>query len=396
MRRRQFLLEEMRESPYGPCRVAAARGLSRLGNKDAMPAMLALWESLAGRPAADDKPAFPPVEGPPEDGRECARDLIWYLAAHGDATAIESLARHAGLYSVDLRMNIVAGCLDRLPGGTAQGPSAVIASGASEASADSPGETAGAAQGPSGGRPPDEAAAAQARLVAKTAEKVVVAMMDDTEQREGESGSLGGGKSFIDPRVCDHAAYYLAQKLPKKYEFDMTAPLRERDRQRVAMINVWRKEQNLPLVSLPEPKRIAPAPPETTTPLLEKIVAAKAAEQRKAAIAELQKLGLPALPAVRRRLAALDARHDARADLESLAARLASIVNEIAFTDRSDGRTESLRRTLEQFKGVSLTGDGYVSVVLAVANDLTAGLHRTQGVGHPRTATTRASRFAWN
>ena len=80
------------------------------------------------------------------------------------------------------------------------------------------------------------------------------------------------------------------------------------------------KEQNLPLVPLPEPKRIAPASSTTTAPLLAKIIEARSAEERKPAIEELEKLGLPALPAVKRQLAGLAADHAARKDLVSLAA----------------------------------------------------------------------------
>ena len=109
----------------------------------------------------------------------------------------------------------------------------------------------GADKGPRGAGPPDEATAAQERLVAKAAEKLLVAMMDDTEQRVGMSGSLPDGKSAQRTRLCDMAAYVLSRKLPQKYQFDMSAPLGDRDRQRATMINVWRKEQSLP--PLPEP-----------------------------------------------------------------------------------------------------------------------------------------------
>jgi hypothetical protein len=165
----------------------------------------------------------------------------------------------------------------------------------------------------------------------------------------------------------------LAQRLPKKYAFDLSAPLSNREQQRLTMINVWRQEQKLPPRPLPKAKRIAPAPGATTGPLLAKVVEAKSAGERTTAIAALEKLGLPALPAVRQHAAKLDAKHAAQADLAALAARLASTVDEIVFTEQSVGPSDALRRRVLAAKGKPLTGKAYVAALLAAAGNLPAG-----------------------
>ena len=209
-----------------------------------------------------------------------------------------------------------------------------------------------------------DSGASQKEEVEKVVERLLIAALDDTEQREGMSGSWDG-KSFQDPWVCDIAAHVLAQRFPKKYEFDLSAALRDRDQKRLAMINVWRKQQNLPALPLPKPKRISPAPVATTDPLLVKVLDAESPDERKQAVAELQRLGLLALPAVRQRLAGLDAKHAARPQLESLAARVASTVDEIVFTEGSLPPPEALRRRLNETKGQPLTGKVYVAVLVA-------------------------------
>ncbi|MGA2068723.1 MAG: hypothetical protein ABSG86_27390 [Thermoguttaceae bacterium] len=341
----QFLLEEMEKSPYGQSRVAAAQGLLQRGRSEAIPAMIGLWETVSARsPDAEKKGRVRPGELPSYEGTE---EVVGFLAQCGDPAAIDALAKHMRRHGIDRRIAIVSAF------GTS-GSFGVISSGGG------------------GGLRPGRAGASQKGEVEKAIERLLVAALDDTEQREGMSGSWGD-KSFQDPRVCDLAAHTLAERLPKKYDFDLSAALGERDRQRLLMVNVWRKGQNLPAIPLPKPKRIAPVTAATTDPLLAKLVEARSAEQRKQAIAELQRLGLPALPAVRQRLASLDPKHSARTELEPLAASIASIVSEVTFTEQSASPPDSLRRLLEDAKGKPLTGKGFVGVLLAAAKDLPAG-----------------------
>lgn len=78
--------------------------------------------------------------------------------------------------------------------------------------------------------------------VERPVERLLIAALDDAEQSEGMAGSWDG-KSFHDPRLCDLAAHALAQRLPKNYQFDLSATLMDRDRQRRLMLNVWRKDR---------------------------------------------------------------------------------------------------------------------------------------------------------
>jgi len=340
----QFLLEEMEKSPYGQSRVAAARGLLQRGRSDAVPAMIRLWETISTKPAARAKASRDhPGELPSYEGTD---EVMGFLAGCGDPAGIDALATHMSRHGVDRRVAIVSAFWG--------GSSGVISSGGG------------------GGLQPGRSDVSKKEEVEGAIERLLVAALDDTEQREGMSGSWGD-KSFQDPRVCDLAGHVLAQRFAKKYQFDLSATLMNRDRQRLLMVNAWRKEQNLREIPLPQPKRIEPAPVTTTDPLLAKITAAGAVEQRKQAIAELQKLGLPALPAVRQRLSAVDTKHAARVGLESLAASMASIVDEIAFTEQSAVPSDSLRRVLEKAKGKPLSGNGFVGVLLTAAKDLPAG-----------------------
>ena len=350
----KFLLEEMKGSPCGKAAVAAAHGMLRRGSAEALPAMIALWERVSATPVSDKTAeGAPPCALPPYEGTE---EVIEFLAGCGDPKAVDALAKHMRAHGIDRRIAIVSVF--------GHGSFGVISSGGG------------------GGLSPGKSGPTQKESVKKAVERLLVAALEDTEQREGMSGSWGD-KSFQDPRVCDLAAHVLAQRFPKKYRFDLSATLMDRDRQRLAMLNEWRKEQNLSAIPLPQPKRIVPAPATTTEPLLAKVVAAGSTERRKQAIAELQRLGLPALPAVRQRLTVLDAKHAARTDLESLAASMASIVDEVTFTEQSAVPSDSLRRALENAKGKPLTGKSFVGA-LGGSQGPSRRLDRRQALGRAR------------
>jgi hypothetical protein len=332
----KFLLEEMQKGPCGSSRVSAASGLFQRGHAEAVPAMIGMWESASIESRSTERPN--------DDGTDA---LIEFLAQSNMPAAIDSLAKHMGQHGVDRRIAIIS----------AFGSSHMLSVMSS---------------GLGGGLRTGESGPAQKAEVEKAVERLLVAALDDAEAREGMSGSWDG-KSFQDPRVCDFAGHILAQRLPKKYVFDLSAPLGEREQQRLAMINVWRTEQKLPPRRLPKAKRIAPAPAATTAPLLAKVVEANSVDERTTAISAIEKLGLAALPAVRQRAANLDAKHAARSDLAALAARLASTVDEIIFTEQSVAPSDALRRRLLEAKGKPLNGKAYVAELLAAAGNLPAG-----------------------
>jgi hypothetical protein len=58
---------------------------------------------------------------------------------------------------------------------------------------------------------------------------------------------MGGSwddKSFNDPRMCDLAAHMLWKRWPHRYFFDLNADEKERERQRIECLNVWRSRNS--------------------------------------------------------------------------------------------------------------------------------------------------------
>jgi hypothetical protein len=86
--------------------------------------------------------------------------------------------------------------------------------------------------------------------VVETSERILVAALEDTDERVGMSGSING-KSFTNPRICDIAAWKLAERWTNRYFFDISASLKLRDRQRVECINTWRRSRGLEPMPLP-------------------------------------------------------------------------------------------------------------------------------------------------
>src|SRR6185436_17716687 len=75
-------------------------------------------------------------------------------------------------------------------------------------------------------------------------EAELVKALDDLEERTGMSGSRGD-KSFSDPRVCDFAGHFLAERWPERYVFDLSGLLKTREQQRIECQNVWRRAHGL-------------------------------------------------------------------------------------------------------------------------------------------------------
>ena len=69
----------------------------------------------------------------------------------------------------------------------------------------------------------------------EAAERVLVAAIDDTEERSG-MGRARGSKYLSDPRICDVACWLLSERWPDRYSFDVSKSLKSRDRQRVECV----------------------------------------------------------------------------------------------------------------------------------------------------------------
>mgnify|MGYP001794336778 CR=1 FL=1 len=82
-------------------------------------------------------------------------------------------------------------------------------------------------------------------------EENLIMALEDTDVYSGMSGSRGG-KSYTDPRACDLAGYFLADRWAGRYTFDLSGSVRTRDRQRMECINIWRRAHNQTEVPVPE------------------------------------------------------------------------------------------------------------------------------------------------
>ena len=72
-------------------------------------------------------------------------------------------------------------------------------------------------------------------------ETLLAAALDDSREQIGASGSSGDAH-FQSPRICDMAGLMLGRIFPGKYRFIYDVSPKERERQRIACLNIWRAE----------------------------------------------------------------------------------------------------------------------------------------------------------
>lgn len=193
-------------------------------------------------------------------------------------------------------------------------------------------------------------------------DRLLVRALSDTECPGRNCRIEEGGKSIEGLPVGALAAWILANRWQTPSAFDPEADYRVRRRQKIELANVWRKKQGLVLLPLPDSLMIEPADAAVTGPLL---TAVDRSQDVAVEVAQLEALGLSALPAVNAKLTAMPAEHDRRPQLEALAARLRCIVQEVTFTDDSLEPTPELREMFEVWKDQRVTATKFVSTVLA-------------------------------
>lgn len=311
-----LLLRELRTAPTLADRVAAATALQTRSHPAALPAMIQEWRNL-------------PEDVPRDDG-DGPGTLITFLATCGDTNGIRTLDARLRELPVGQRLEVVE------------------------------------AVGESGGHPHaawDDATVSTNAAVAAAVEELLACALEDTDERTGMSGSRNG-KSYTDPRICDMAGFFLHELWKERYTFDLGASLRTREKQRYACLNQWRAKHGLAAVAPPAARRIAPAPKEQTSPLLDVVRQATTAADAAKALRELESLGLPALPAVREALPGLAANHPARKDLQALARRLSCIVADVVIGEGSVKPDEELAQTLQKLKGRPLTSSRIIDILL--------------------------------
>lgn len=103
-----------------------------------------------------------------------------------------------------------------------------------------------------------EAQPASPKTVEATEAALVVLLEDTTECFNTSYHRID--KGLMDPRVCDLAAWFLSDRWPGRYSFDVEGTLEGRNRQRLLNLNAWRTAHNLPAVPVPAPKPITERP----------------------------------------------------------------------------------------------------------------------------------------
>jgi hypothetical protein len=189
-----FLLEELR-GPVPAGRLAAARCLLDRGHTDAVPAMIEEWH---------------------KNGKDEPYGLVSFLLCCGKEEAVQALAKDLRGRPVDSRLAVLRAI-------------------------DSPGWDW------------DVDWKKLPVNVQQAIDAILVAELDDTEQRTGMSGAWHG-KSFSNPRLCDISGLVLSLRWNLPDSFNLEGSLQTRDRQRIELMNLWRNKQRLPPLPLPVAK----------------------------------------------------------------------------------------------------------------------------------------------
>ena len=210
-----FLEQELEKGPFLQSRAAAASVLAKRGRPEAVAVMIQVWTN-SGAAAITD---------------EHGVGSVMQFLAHADSPeAIEALHVNFFQHSVGDQLQLV--------------------------------EYVG---GEYGSQKQRSAATSSA------VEKFLVSVLQD-EEVTSMSGTMGD-KPLNNPRICDMAGFYLNKNWPNRYEFDLAASLKVRERQRLVCQNIWRKANQLPELPLPQARTIELAPGEAN-----KVVAIEWAE----------------------------------------------------------------------------------------------------------------------
>jgi len=328
----RFLLAELKEGPLFQGRYAAALCLRDRNRPEALAAMIAEWSNQKFVPEKSD------------GSSNHLASLAGFLAESGKPEAIAALAKDLVQRPIDVRVGVYE---------------AMLCDPIREAFKS------------------DNAKDQEKRKLRAAVEELLVAALDDTEKRLGMCGSRNG-KRFSSPRGCDMAGFMLNELAPARYYFDLEAPWALRRYDILELKNAWRKAHKLPALTIPEPKPIARVPEKTLEPLLGSFLAGNA-DQRRQAQADIEKLGLGALSAVRNRRDAASKKEDEKR-LDDLLKRIACIVAEIEFAEKSLKPDAALSKRLEELKGKPFDSKRFLKVIgatLKAPPPCMRGLHVT-------------------
>jgi len=197
--------------------------------------------------------------------------------------------------------------------------------------------------------------------------------LQDTEPA-GDGPGRWGDTKFSDPRIADVAAQVLHELDPGRFPFDLSAPPADRDRQRVLLVNAWRKTRNLPELPVQKPRSIPPIAEQKLMPLLDRLQRA-IADTRDAAERDLEKLGPGAVSGILKRRDQLKAADPFRGSLERLARRVAHTIVEIQFAEKSLKPSGKVAARIDALKNKPLDTTTFVGLVIGLTNEMTLPVH---------------------
>jgi hypothetical protein len=207
-----YLLQEMNDSPFLEARVAAAHGLQRRSRPEAVPAMIREWKTRA---KANDLESY---------------NLLKFLSFCNRPEAIRALADGLKYRRSGVRSDVI----DIFNENSLRSRMELSEPGSYRIRFDSFSET-----------------------VRTEIETMLVAEIEDTVEA---NLPFTLDQLPFDQRHCDIATAILAKIWPEKYKFDISTTLKNREKQRIECINVWRKGHGMEEMSFPTPRPSADYP----------------------------------------------------------------------------------------------------------------------------------------
>lgn len=208
----EFLKRELTQGPALECRLAAARALLSHERAAALDAMLREWDAFSQ---------------PTDDNELITDELIDFLAKRDSVEVLEALTKNLRQRPVGVRFKVIEAVGDT-----------------NNWDFDTPDEQASPA-------------------TVESIENILVQALEDNTERAATSGSWGD-ISFSHPYISDIAGYFLNERWPDRYTFDLSATSKTRERQRIVCINTWRQAHGLALVPLPEKSTVRLSPRDAT------------------------------------------------------------------------------------------------------------------------------------
>ena len=127
-------------------------------------------------------------------------------------------------------------------------------------------------------------------------QRILARGMEDEDRVVGPNWAAKT-EPWDDFRICDWAAFYFARSWPSFGRFDHRASRITRDRQRITVLNAWRKSQNLQPLPVPEAPASAPREAALATVILRVTLTWPDDVPQPAAMAEIEALkGKPLSP----------------------------------------------------------------------------------------------------